>query len=454
MSLVSHNPATGEDIESFDELTDEQIEKKLAMAQDAFVSWGKLDFDDRKEKMLKLAKILKEKKYELGKLATLEMGKPITQAVGEVEKSAWVCEYYAEHAEDILQNEIIKTDYKESYVQFDPLGTILAVMPWNYPFWQVFRFLAPALMAGNVGLLKHASNVPQCALAIEEMVLEAGFPEGVFQTLLIGSSKVEQIVVDDRIKAVTLTGSEYAGSQVASQAGKHLKKAVLELGGSDPFIVLADANIPQACEVAVNARLQNAGQSCISAKRFIVAQEKYDEFVGIYKERYEQIAIGDPMDEATQLGPLVNRQALEEIDEKVQKSIEMGAEVVHGAKRIEGAGYFYEPTILGNVTKGMPVYDTEIFGPASAIIKVSSTEEAIQVANDTPYGLGSSLWTSDIELAKKLSKEIEAGAVFINGMTKSDPRLPFGGIKKSGYGRELSDYGIKEFVNIKTVVIE
>lgn len=454
MSLVSHNPTAGEDIKTFDEFTPAQLEEKLTLASSSFDIWRETTFEERRVKMIKLAEILKSKKRELGTLATLEMGKPITQAMAEVEKCAWACEYYAENVEKILREEKVETGFKESYVRFEPIGVVLAVMPWNFPFWQVFRFLAPAVMAGNVGLLKHASNVPQCALAIEEVVLEAGFPAGIFQTLLVGSSKVERIVQDDRVRAVTLTGSEQAGSMVAVQAGKLMKKTVLELGGSDPFIVLSDANIPHACEVAVNARLQNAGQSCIAAKRFIVTEDKYDEFIEVYKERFARIVVGDPMDEKTQLGPLVNQQSQKEIDKKVQESIAMGAKVIFGAEKIQGPGYFYKPTILTDVKKEMPVYDEEVFGPVSAIIKVSSVEEAIQVANDTPYGLGSSLWTNDLKLAKKIIPKIDAGTVFVNGMVKSDPRLPFGGIKRSGYGRELSHYGVKEFVNIKTVVIE
>lgn len=454
MSLRSINPATGELRQEFMELTAEEIKHKLALAETAFNSWKQTSFHKRAERMSNLSAYLLAHKNELGKLITEEMGKPISAAIAEVEKCAWVAKYYAEEAENFLRAENIKTDFQESFVRFDPLGAILAVMPWNFPFWQVIRFAAPALMAGNVGILKHASNVSGCSLAIETAFLESGFPPGVFQSFLISSDKVKEIIADYRIKAVTLTGSEYAGSQVAAQAGKLIKKSVLELGGSDPFIVLADADIPAACEAGPLARLQNTGQSCIAAKRFIVVAERYEEFLKNYLNIWQSIKIGDPLDAATGVGPLNSARAVEEVDQQVIDSVLAGAKILVGGKRWGEKGFFYEPTILTDVKKGMPAYDEEVFGPVAAVIKVQDTAAAIAVANDTPFGLGASLWTKDLAAAKELAKQINSGAVFINSMVKSDPRLPFGGIKKSGYGRELSSYGIKEFVNIKTVVIK
>jgi len=430
------------------------VNTKIVQAQDAYLKWREVSFAERAAKMQKLAYIFREKKFVLGKIICLEMGKPISAAIAEVEKCAWVAEYYADNAEKILQDELIVADMKESYARFEPLGIILAIMPWNFPFWQVVRFAAPALMAGNVGLLKHASNVSGCSLALEEAFLEAGFPAGVFQGLLIGSDKVEQVISDERVKAITLTGSELAGSKVAALSGKLIKKTVMELGGSDPFIVLSDANIFEACKAGALARLQNAGQSCIAAKRFIVMADRYEEFLNNFIEMFKGMLIGDPLDEKTKVGPLYAEKAVLEIDNQAQKSIALGAKLLTGGKRWGSKGFFYEPTILADVKKGMPVYDEEVFGPVAAVIKVDSIGEAIGIANDTPYGLGASLWTQNISLAKELAKKIESGCVFINSMVVSDPRLPFGGIKKSGYGRELSHYGIKEFVNIKTVVIK
>jgi len=452
--MKSINPATEETLVEYLELTDEQVEQKLALAQSTFLSWRNTSFSERKEKMLKLAQILKDKKREIGEVATREMGKPITSAIAEVEKCALACEYYAENAENILKEENIKSDASESYVRFDPIGIVLAVMPWNFPYWQVFRFIVPAAMAGNVGVLKHASNVQGCGQMMERLFLEAGFPEGIFQNLSIGSSKVEAIIRDPRIKAVTLTGSEYAGKKVAEAAGSEVKKTVLELGGSDPFIVLEDADLDLVASTAPNARLQNCGQSCIAAKRFIVHKNIAEEFIARFKAGFESFVVGDPMDEKTQMGPLVNLQSLEEIERQVKESVEKGAEIVTGGKRIGEKGFFYAPTILKNVKKGMPAYDEEMFGPVAAVIVVESEEEAIRVANDTPFGLGGSLWTRNTEKAKILASQIDSGSVFINGIVKSIPSLPFGGTKVSGYGRELSHYGIKEFVNIKTVWIK
>ena len=452
--MQSINPTTEEIIAEYPELNEEQIEQKLALAQRTFVAWKQTSFSERKEKMLKLAQILKDKKREIGEIATKEMGKPITAAIAEVEKCALACEYYAENAETILQEEVIKSDASESYVRFDPIGIVLAVMPWNFPYWQAFRFIVPAAMAGNVGVLKHASNVQGCGQMMEKVFLDAGFPEGIFQNLSIGSAKVEALIRDPRIKAVTLTGSEYAGKKVAEAAGSEVKKTVLELGGSDPFIVLEDADMELVASMAPNGRLQNCGQSCIAAKRFIVHKNIAEEFIANFKNACENYVVGDPMDEKTQMGPLVNEQSLKEIDRQVQESIAKGAQLVTGGKRIGEKGFFYAPTILGNVKPGMPAHDEEIFGPVASVIIVESEEEAIRVANDTPFGLGSSIWTRDVAKAKQLAPQIDAGNVFINGIVKSVPSLPFGGTKVSGYGRELSYYGIKEFVNIKTVWIK
>ncbi len=451
MAIVSHNPATEEVLKTFEEFSDDAIQRALDRGERAFAQWSVTTIDDRRVRMERVAELLRMKKKEFATLMALEMGKPITQGMGEIEKCALTCSYYAEHAARMLAPEVVVTDARESYVEFDSLGIILAVMPWNFPFWQVIRFAAPALMAGNVGLLKHASNVPQCALALEALFLEAGFPEGVFQSLLIGSQKVERVIMDPRVRAVTLTGSEGAGSQVAAATGRALKKTVMELGGSDPFIVLADADLGEACTVAVNARLQNNGQSCIAAKRFIVVEEQYDAFVHRFSAVMQSMIVGDPLKESTNVGPLATAQIRDDLDRQVQGSIARGARLVLGGKQLGGKGFFYEPTILADVKRGMPVYDEEVFGPVAAVIRVRDAEEAIAVANDTPYGLGASLWTADLTLAKKIARRLEAGAVFVNGMVKSDPRLPFGGIKRSGYGRELSSYGLKEFVNIKTV---
>ncbi len=453
MPIISQNPATEEILKKFDELTTAQLEAKLALARTTYESWRHVSFADRAKVMRKAAEILKKEARHYGEIISKEIGKPIKAATAEVEKCAWVCEYYADNAEKMLSNQPAPSDASESYVAFEPLGVVLAVMPWNFPFWQVFRFAAPALMAGNVGLLKHASNVPQSAEAIEEIFLKAGVPKGAFQNLLVGSSKVEGIIRDPRVMAATLTGSEYAGQQVASQAGSEIKKTVLELGGSDPFIVLKDADIEKAASMGTTARLQNAGQSCIAAKRFIVEESIAKKFLAKFKENFEKIVIGDPSQEATQLGTVATRQILQEIDDQVKKSIAMGAKLITGGHPRDGKGYFYLPTILANVKKGMPAYDQETFGPVAAVISVKNEDEAIQVANDTPFGLGSSLWTRNAETAKRLIPKIQAGCVFVNGMVKSDPRLPFGGIKRSGYGRELAEFGIKEFVNVKTVWI-
>ncbi|NOX17869.1 MAG: NAD-dependent succinate-semialdehyde dehydrogenase, partial [Chlorobi bacterium] len=419
-----------------------------------FLEWRRTTFAERSKLMFNAAKVLRDNVKKYGEIMTLEMGKPIKQSYAEVEKCAWVCEYYAENAEKILQKEFIETDASESFVRFDPIGVVLAVMPWNFPFWQVFRFAAPALTAGNVGLLKHASNVPMSALAIEEVFREAGFPENAFRTLLIGSKPVSKVIEHPLVKAATLTGSEAAGQNVASACGNKLKKTVMELGGSDPFIILSDADIEEAVSVGVTARLINNGQSCIAAKRFIMVEDIADEYEKKFAEKMEKIKVGDPMNEETELGPLAREDLLEELDWQVRKSVESGAVVLTGGKRLDREGAFYPPTVLSNVKEGMPAYSQELFGPVAIMIRAKDEADAIRIANDTDFGLGASLWTKDAEKGKRLAKEIESGSVFINGLVKSDPRLPFGGIKVSGYGRELSHYGIKEFVNIKTVWVK
>lgn len=454
MPLISKNPTNEEIIAEFVELTPGQIEQKLSQAEMTFQAWRETSFGKRTKLMKNLAKILKDDARALGEIMTKEMGKPITQAMAEAKKCALVCEYYAQNAEKFLAPEKIETEASESYVRFDPIGTVLAVMPWNFPFWQVMRFAAPAVMAGNVGLLKHASNVQISAAKIEEIFKQAGFPQGVFQNLPIGSKKVEKIIRDPRIKAVTLTGSEYAGSQVAKIAGEEIKKTVLELGGSDPFIVLEDADIPHACEIATTARNSNNGQSCVAAKRFIVVESVAEKFTQLFKERVEAMKIGDPMDDDTNIGPIANKQGIEKLEKQIKESVAAGAKIITGGKRVGKIGYFLEPTILGGVKKGIPAYSEELFGPVASIIVVKDETQAIKVANDTNFGLGSSIWTKDIDRAKKIIPQIDSGIVFVNELLKSDPRLPFGGEKRSGYGRELSHYGIKEFVNIKTVWIK
>ena len=454
MSLETINPANGILIKSYEEHTIEEINEIINACHKDQLKWKLKTYAERKTFMQKAADILREGVDKYAEILTLEMGKPIKQARAEVEKCAWVCEYYANNTEEILKKEIIETDAAESYVQFDPLGIVLAVMPWNFPFWQVFRFAAPALMAGNGGLLKHASNVPQSALAIEEIFRLSGMPENLFRTLLIGSSKVNEVIKHQEVKAATLTGSEYAGKKVATASGSQLKKTVMELGGSDPFIVLGDADIISAVKTAVTARLINNGQSCIAAKRFIVVDKIYDDFEKLFVELMNAVKIGDPMNEETELGPLARKDLMSELHEQVKQSVKAGAQLLAGGKPIEGQGYFYPPTVLSNVKPGMPAYDDEMFGPVASLIRAEDDEDAIRIANDSNYGLGASLWTNDMNKAKKLATKIEAGSVFINGLVKSDPRLPFGGIKLSGYGRELSHYGIKEFVNIKTVWIK
>ena len=456
MPIQSKNPATLEVVKTFKELSEKELEAKLAKSAKAFETWKKTSFAERAKRMKVLGKYLREHAEELSALQTLEMGKTMKSGPAGLVKCAAVCDYYADNAEKILGNELIEgDDSEERFVRFDPLGVVLAVMPWNFPFWQVYRFAAPAIMAGNVGLLKHASNVPQCALAIEKSFIEAGFPKGVFQNLFIGAGRVEKVIYDSRVAAVTLTGSEKAGASVAGIAGSEIKKAVLELGGSDPFIVLEDADISRAVSTAAAARLQgNAGQSCISAKRFIVHKKVAKEFTVALVKEFEKLKIGDPSDPTTDIGPLATEHILAEVEKQVKKSVAKGARIVSGGARLKMKGYFYPPTVLTKVKKGMPVYDEEVFGPVAPIIEFANETEAIRIGNDTPYGLGATLFTSDMARAKRLIPQIEAGNVFVNAMVKSDPRAPFGGVKKSGYGRELSAYGIKEFVNIKNVCVK
>jgi len=451
MAIASINPATGETLKTFTALSAEQIEEKLQLAAETFRTYSRTSFADRTRMMMRAAEILETRKHEFGKIMTLEMGKPLKAAIAEAEKCAWVCRYYAENAERHLADQVVETNAKKSYVHFQPLGPVLAVMPWNFPFWQVFRFAAPALMAGNVGLLKHASNVPQCALAIEEIFSSAGFPKGAFQTLLIGSDVVEGILNDSRVVAATLTGSEPAGRSVAATSGRQIKKTVLELGGSDPFIVMPSADLDEAVTTAVKARTINNGQSCIAAKRFIVADEVYDEFEKRFVTSMRALKIGDPMDESVEIGPLATPQIVDDLDEQVKKAVASGARVLTGGKKIEGRGNFFEPTVLVGIDLKAPVSCEEIFGPVAMLFRVANIDEAIEVANATPFGLGSAAWTSDAAEQTKFIEELEAGSVFINGMVASDPRLPFGGVKHSGYGRELAEFGIREFVNIKTV---
>ncbi|HKB18456.1 MAG TPA: NAD-dependent succinate-semialdehyde dehydrogenase [Candidatus Dormibacteraeota bacterium] len=449
--LRSIDPATGRELASFPEAEEPSLDAALGRAWTARHPWRDGGLGMRTALMRSVAGVLRADRSHFAALLTSEMGKPIVEAEGEIEKCAWTASWFAENGARLLADEPVESTATESYVRFQPLGVILAVMPWNFPFWQAFRAGLPALTAGNVMLLKHSSNVPQAALAIEEVFREAGVPEGVFQTLMIGSAAVERIISDHRVAGVTLTGSDKAGSLVAEAAGRSLKKTVLELGGSDPFIVLADADLDQAATVACRARNQNNGQSCIAAKRFIVEEPVADEFEQRFAAAVAALKVGNPMDRANQVGPLARQDLVYELERQVDESVRLGARVVTGGKRIAGDGYYFEPTVLTNVRPGMPAYHEETFGPVAAVIRVKDAEDALRVANDTDFGLGSNIWTSDVHRAKQLAERMEAGAVFINGMVASDARLPFGGVKRSGYGRELSEYGIKEFTNIQTV---
>lgn len=454
MAIATTNPATGQLVKSFDPLSPEQVEQKLRLATSAFMIHRRTRFADRARMMLRAAEILEAEKDECARLMTLEMGKTLRSATAEAAKCAIGCRYYAENAERFLADEVVKTGAKRSFVRYLPLGPVLAVMPWNFPFWQVFRFAAPALMSGNVGLLKHASNVPQCALKIEEILRRAGFAEGVFQTLLIGSSQVDAILNDPRIAAATLTGSEQAGIEVGVSAAKRIKKVVLELGGSDPFIVMPSANLEAAIATAVEARVQNNGQSCIAAKRFIVEESIADEFESKFVKRMQELRVGDPVDESTQLGPLANADAVNSLDADVKKTVAAGARVLTGGHPLKRPGNFYAPTVLANIPKDSPAYREEFFGPVASIFRVKGADQAIQIANDSRFGLGASAWTNDPAETERFINELEAGMVFLNKMVVSDPRMPFGGVKHSGHGRELAVNGIREFVNIKTVWLE
>ena len=454
MSIATVNPASGATLRTFEPLSDLDLELKIERANTAFRKHRHASFAERGAKMSAAATILENDKERFARTITTEMGKPIKAAGDEVLKCAWACRYYAENAELIMADEVVATNASKSYIHYQALGVVLAVMPWNFPFWQVFRFACPALMAGNAGLLKHASNVPQCALDIEEVFLRAGFAEGLFQTLLLESSRVNRVLDDPRVVAATLTGSEAAGSKVAMEAGKQIKKTVLELGGSDPFIVMPSADLAVAAATAVRARAVNNGQSCIAAKRFIVHESVYNKFERQFVEAMRALKIGDPMDPATEVGPLYAEQGVRDIENQVQRAVAAGAQVLTGGKRLDRPGNYFEPTILAGVPKNCPVFYEEIFGPVAMLFRVRDIDEAIALANDSTFGLASSAWTNDDAERARFIDEIEAGQVFINSMVASDPRLPFGGIKRSGYGRELSYYGMREFLNIKTVWIK
>jgi succinate-semialdehyde dehydrogenase/glutarate-semialdehyde dehydrogenase len=454
MAIATMNPATGEVLKTFEPLSDAQLEIKLQKAADTFLKYRKVPFAERARLMMKAADILDREKNTYARMMTTEMGKTLRSAVDEAVKCAWVCRYYAENAEKFLADEVVETSASRSYIRYEPMGAVLAVMPWNFPFWQVLRFAAPALMAGNVGLLKHASIVPQCALMIEDLFRQAGFPDGAFQTLLIGSGKVDQILDDPRVVAATLTGSEGAGVQVGMGAAKRIKKVVLELGGSDPFIVMPTANLEVAVSTAVKARIFNNGQSCIAAKRFIVAESIADEFERRFVTKMEALKVGDPFDESTELGPLSTADGVTDLVRDVQKTVDAGGRILTGGKPLDRPGNFYAPTVLTNIPEDSPAYREEFFGPVASVFRAKDVGDAIRIANDSRFGLGASAWTNDKNERERLVTELEAGMVFINKMVASDPRVPFGGVKWSGHGRELSVHGIREFTNIKTVWIE
>ena len=452
--MKSINPADGKLICDYPEISEIDINEILGKTQEAWGNWRLTSYDHRSQLMLNLAQELRENATTYAEMITKEMGKPISESLGEVEKSAWVCEFYAQKADAMLADEVIESDASQSFVSFEPLGVILAVMPWNFPFWQVFRFIAPALMAGNAAVLKHASNVMGCAIAIEQALKNAGFPEDIFRNLLISSKKVKAVIKNPIIKATSLTGSEYAGSKVAEASGKEIKKSVLELGGADAFIVLHDADLKEAAKWGVFSRMLNNGQSCIAAKRFILEKSIAEEFIKLIQKELETWTIGDPMQKGIKIGPMARPDLLVDIEEQIKDAVSKGAEIVTGGKRLDGLGYYFQATIIKNLTPEMRIYREETFGPVFSIFIVEDSDAAISLANDSDFGLGGSLWTLDDKKGISLARRIESGAVFVNGMTKSDPRLPFGGIKKSGFGRELSHYGIKEFVNMKTIWIK
>jgi succinate-semialdehyde dehydrogenase/glutarate-semialdehyde dehydrogenase len=453
MVLKSINPTTEEVVETFEEFTPAQVDEALEQAFSAQRKWRQTSFGERAARLQSVGRALRAQKSRLAALATQEMGKTIVEAEAEVEKCAWNCDFYAEHAAHFLADEHVQMDLPASFVAFEPLGVVLAIMPWNFPFWQVVRFAAPALMAGNGAVLKHASNVPRCALALEEIFRAAGTPQGLFRTVLVPGSGVEPLIADRRIAAVTLTGSSDVGEKVASAAGRHLKKQVLELGGSDPFVILADADLDAAVTTAVRARNQNNGQSCIAAKRFIVEEPIADQFAEKFAATVKALHVGDPMQRDTNVGPLARGDLRETLVTQVEASVARGAHALTGGSPLGGKGYFYAPTVLDGVNEDMPAFREETFGPVAAVIRARDPEDAVRLANDTEYGLGAALWTRNVEHGKELARNIEAGSVFINSMVASDPRIPFGGIKRSGYGRELGVYGIKEFVNVQTIVV-
>ena len=450
MSLKSINPATGKTINEYQEYSNSDVNSIINNVSNEFFIWKNISFDERKNILLLIGDKMKSNIDTHSKMISIEMGKPIVESRAEILKCIWVIEYYAKNAEKFLDKEIINSDYTESYIQYDPLGIVFGIMPWNFPYWQVFRFIAPSLMAGNVCILKHASNVSGCALLIEELVNDCSPYKNIFKTLLISSSKVENVICNSKVKAVTLTGSEQAGSQVAMKAGEQIKKTVLELGGSDSYIVLDDANLELSAKTAVIARFLNTGQSCIAAKRFFVHNKVYDSFIEKVKNIIIDLKVGDPLLEETQIGPLAKPEFVNEVDELVKSSVKKGARCLVGGKKKNS---YYYPTLLVDVDQSMDVFKYETFGPVFCIVRINNVEEAIKLANNSDYGLGGSVWTSSREKCKEVASKIETGAVFINDMTKSDPRLPFGGVKKSGYGVELSKYGIREFVNMKTVVV-
>ena len=455
MTLRSVNPATGNTLQSFVEMTEDEVNAIIESVHGAFNGWRKTSFSFRAERMKEVAHLLRDRKEEFGTLMTEEMGKPYKQSIAEAEKCAWVCEYYADNAEKFLANKDIATEASDSFVSYQPIGIVLAVMPWNFPFWQVFRFAAPALMAGNVGILKHASNVQVCAQAIEDIFTAADFPENLFKNLVIGSDKVENVIKNPLVKAVTLTGSTPAGKAVASLAGSMLKKTVLELGGSDPYVILEDADLDQAVNACITGRMLNTGQSCIAAKRFIVVEPCRPEFTDKLAKKIKNMNMGDPLDLTIDIGPMVNISARDELHQQVIASLEKGAVLVTGGIIPEPPGSFYPPTLLVDVTPGMPAFDDELFGPVAVIITAKDEQQALELANQTKFGLGAAVFTADVKKGKKIAVEVlEAGSCFVNDFVKSDPRLPFGGIKESGYGRELSEFGIHEFVNIKSVVVQ
>jgi succinate-semialdehyde dehydrogenase/glutarate-semialdehyde dehydrogenase len=454
MTIATVNPATGQTLRTFNPLSESELDARLQCAADTFRRYRRMPLADRLSRLQRAAEILESEKEEFGRLMVTEMGKTLKAAVEEAAKCAWGCRYYVEHAERFLADEPVATTATRSFIAYQPIGPILAVMPWNFPFWQVFRFAAPALAAGNVGLLKHASNVPQCALAIQDIFRRAGFPEGCFQTLLIETERVRRVIDDPRVVAVTLTGSTGAGSAVAAEAGKQIKKSVLELGGSDPFIVMPSCDLETAARTAVRARTINNGQSCIAAKRFIAVGSIADEFERRLVEGIGSLVVGDPMDPATDVGPLANQAQVTTLADQVQRSVRAGARLLTGGRPIDRPGYYFEPGVLTDITPECPAYREEVFGPVALLFRARDIDQAITIANDSQFGLGASAWTSDDRERDRLVSELEAGMVFINGMVASDPRLPFGGVKQSGYGRELGVYGLREFVNIKTVSIQ